>query len=268
MIDQLHTADSHLGRNVLSDLELARYERDGYFIVRNMVTDERLAVMSAYIDEALSPLTAPVEFEADVQYPGAPVSREAPGGSTPRRLLNAYTRDRVFRDWARSPEVTQRIAQLIGSKHLVLSQNHHNCIMTKHPGYSSSTSWHQDIRYWSFDRPQLINVWLAIGEESESNGCLSVLPASHKLTLDRGRLDSALFLRTDLTENQALLETEVSALLNPGDVLFFDCQVFHAAGRNSSDQIKKSLVFTYHAADNHPIPDTRSDTTPGIAIDL
>lgn len=264
MIDQLPTTQDSL----LSDVELARFERDGYIIVNKMVAVEVLAAMSAYVDEALSPLMAPVEFEADVQYPGAPADRDAPGGSTPRRLFNAYTRDCVFRDWARSSELTQRIAQLIGSKHLVLSQNHHNCIMTKHPGYSSATLWHQDIRYWSFDRPQLVNAWLAIGEESMINGCMSVLPGSHKLTLDRGRLDSALFLRTDLEENRALLATEIPVLLYPGEVLFFDCQLFHAAGRNGSDQIKKSLVFTYHAADNQPIPETRSDATPGISIDV
>lgn len=264
MIDSL----SSVKHTLLSDLELARFERDGYLIVRNMVAESALQAMSAYVDEALSPLMAPVEFEADVQYPGAPAHRDAPGGSTPRRLFNAYTRDRIFREWGCSKALTQRIAQLLDSKHLVLSQNHHNCIMTKHPGYSSATSWHQDIRYWCFDRPALVNAWLAIGEESIENGCMSVLPGSHKLTLDRGRLDSALFLRTDLKENQSLLDTAKPVLLNPGDVLFFDCQVFHAAGRNRSDEIKKSLVFTYHTADNQPIPDTRSDTTPGINIDL
>ena len=252
----------------LSDLELARFHREGYLIVRSMVDSKTLAQMSAYIDEALSPLTAPVEFEADLQYPGAPLDRNAPGGSTPRRLLNAYTRDKVFRDWARSPAVTERIAQLLDSRQLVLSQNHHNCIMTKHPGYSSATAWHQDIRYWSFDKPELVNAWLAIGEETEENGGMAMLPGSHALTLDRGRLDSALFLRTDIEENQVLLDTQVTACLSPGDVLFFDCKVFHAAGRNCTNKIKKSLVFTYHDAGNQPIPVTRSDITPGIAIDL
>ncbi len=265
MINPLPTTKS---RGLLSDIELAQFQRDGYLIVRNVADDETLVAMSAYVDEALSPLTAPVEFEADVQYPGAPLNRDAPGGATPRRLLNAYTRDKVFRDWARSPAITKRVAKLLSSRQLVLSQNHHNCIMTKHPGYSSATSWHQDIRYWSFDKPELVNAWLAIGEEREANGCMAVLPGSHKLSLDRGRLDSALFLRTDIKANQALLDTQVTVALNPGDVLFFDCNVFHAAGRNRTDRIKKSLVFTYHDSSNRPIPATRSAMAPGIAIDL
>ncbi len=253
---------------LLSDIELARFQRDGYLIVRGIVDPSTIEQMSAYVDEALSPLMAPVEFEVDVKYPGAPIDRDAPGGATPRRLFNAYTRDRVFRDWARSPAITKRVGRLLNSQHIVLSQNHHNCIMTKHPGYSSATSWHQDIRYWSFDQPRLVNAWLAIGEETVENGCMSVLPGSQKLNLDRGRFDSELFLRTDIEENQELLATQIPLSLQSGDVLFFDCKVFHAAGRNTTQQVKKSLVFTYHDINNHPIPDTRSNNAPGIAIPL
>jgi phytanoyl-CoA hydroxylase len=153
-----------------------------------------------------------------------------------------------------------------GHEDVLLSQCHHNCLMTKHPGYSSATLWHQDIRYWSFDRPELVSVWLALGSEDEKNGALKVIPGSHLLELDRGRLDSALFLRTELEENQTLLASAQSVPLEPGDVLFFHCRLFHAAGMNLTDQVKQSLVFTYHAADNRPIPETRSALLPSIPL--
>ena len=41
-------------------------------------------------------------------------------------------------------------------------------------------------------------------------------------------------------------------------MLFFHSRTLHAAGRNVSDAVKRSLVFTYRAADNAPIPETRS----------
>ena len=61
-----------------------------------------------------------------------------------------------------------------------MSQAHHNCVMTKNPGYSSETHWHQDIRYWSFQQPELVSVWTALGREHKGNGCLRVLPGSHQ----------------------------------------------------------------------------------------
>ena len=77
-----------------------------------------------------------------------------------------------------------------------------------------------------------------------------------------------LFLRTDLEENQALLEAAETVTLEAGDVLFFHCRLFHAAGMNLTDEIKQSLVFTYHAADNRPIPETRSALLPSIPLSV
>jgi phytanoyl-CoA hydroxylase len=138
--------------------------------------------------------------------------------------------------------------------------------MTKHPGFSSATLWHQDIRYWSFDRPELISVWLALGDEVAANGALQMIPGSHREQLDRGRLDAELFLRPELPENQELIDSAVLVELRAGDVVLFDAQTFHAAGMNRSDVVKLSAVFTYHREDNHPIPGTRSANYPSLPV--
>ena len=67
-----------------------------------------------------------------------------------------------------------------------------------------------------------------------------------------------LFFRTDLAANQALLERAVDVELSCGDVLFFHCRLLHAAGRNLSSQVKRSLVFTYNRQDNPPLAGSRS----------
>lgn len=245
--------------------EAAQFSRDGYQIVRGLVPAEACAQMRASAERDLAAAVPPVEYEADMQYPGAPQSLEAPGGRTVRRLLQAYARDAGFREWAIASPIVARLKQLLGPQ-IALSQAHHNCVMTKDPAYSSLTSWHRDIRYWSFERPELVSVWLALGEERRDNGCLLLLPGSHAMHFDAARLDAALFLRTDLTENAALLETQVCAELHPGDVLFFHCRLFHAAGHNRAAQTKFSVVFTYHAMSNPPLPGTRSAAVPEIPL--
>jgi phytanoyl-CoA hydroxylase len=77
-------------------------------------------------------------------------------------------------------------------------------------------------------------------------------------------VDHALFLREDVAENRTLISTHVTPLLEPGDVVFFHCRTFHAAAANRTGQTKFSLVFTYHALDNSPLPGTRSAATPSI----
>lgn len=245
--------------------QVAQFSRDGYQIVRGLVPAEACARMRASAERDLAAAVPPVEYEADTQYPGAPPSLEAPGGRTVRRLLQAYARDAGFREWATAAAITTRLKQLLGPR-IALSQAHHNCVMTKDPAYSSLTSWHRDIRYWSFERPELVSVWLALGEERRDNGCLLLLPGSHAMDFDATRLDEAQFLRPDLAENAALLQTRICAELNPGDVLFFHCRLFHAAGSNRTAHTKFSVVFTYRALDNPPLPGSRSAGQPDVIL--
>jgi len=249
----------------LSSRECAAFQRDGYLVARGRAPADRLSALRAQAMSQLAAGTGPAEYEADLHYPGAPASRAAPGGNTARRLLQAYDRGALFSDWAAAPEVVEPLRQLLGPA-VMLSRAHHNCVMTKQPRYSSVTGWHHDIRYWSFQRPELISEWLALGREYPDNGCLSFLPGTHALEIGPPRLDSELFLREDLPENQALIATRETPELQPGDVVFFHCRTFHAAGSNHTDAVKLSLVYTYHAADNHPLPGTRSASVPSVRL--
>ncbi len=242
------------------------FARDGYLVIPGLCPPNLLADMRTCALAHLNPVLGPAEFEADLGYPGAPAGPDEPGGGTPRRLLHAYSRSQVFRDWAAGKLIGDHLRRLFGREDVYLSQCHHNCIMTKHPGHSSATMWHQDIRYWSFDRPELISVWLALGLETSENGALKFIPGSHRVDVEQGRLDSALFLRTDLEENQVMIEKAKSLELEQGDVLFFHCRSFHAAGMNLTDELKLSVVFTYHTGDNNPISRTRSARLPGVLL--
>lgn len=248
----------------LTEDKIEAFRTHGFIIERGLASPSVCKDMLDVIHSSVSPPLAPVEFETDVQYPGAPQSRTSLGGGTPRRLLHAYTRDQVFRHWAKSEQVVNRVSELLETEHVEMSQNHHNCIMTKYPGFSSSTAWHQDIRYWLFDQPNLVSVWLALGDEHENNGGLRLIPGSHIETLDRGRFDAMFFLRQDLPENQPLIDSAIAADLSQGDTLFFHSGVFHAAGQNQTENTKTSLVFTYHAKDNQPLEGTRSANYPDI----
>ena len=252
--------------NAMHDLSPDTFQRDGYLVVRSLVDRPGVDEMRETVLRALHPLQGPAEFETDVGYPGSPASRDADGGNTPRRLLHAYSRGPIFRRWAVAPELGSTLRGVMREERIEMSQCHHNCVMTKHPGFSSSTAWHQDIRYWSFDAPELVSVWIALGPEREENGALQVIPGSHRPHLDRGRFDRHLFLRPELEENRALIDTAALVELEAGDVLFFHCRLFHAAGQNRSGEVKLSTVFTYHAADNRPIPGTRSDRYPSVPV--
>ena len=109
-------------------------------------------------------------------------------------------------------------------------------------------------------------MWTALVREHPGNGCLRVLPGSHRMEFLPDRFDAELFLRPEYPANRALIATQCTVELEPGDVLFFHCRLLHAAGDNREAQTKFSLVATYHAADNRPLAGTRSASLPDVPL--
>jgi phytanoyl-CoA hydroxylase len=237
----------------------------GYVVLPRFVPRSGLSKLNAAAREGLAARADPLEFEADLQYPGAPPSRTAAGGETVRRLLDAYARDPVFAEWGTANALRDWMENYFGESTL-MSRVHHNCMMTKHPLYGSLTGWHRDIRYWSFEREDLVSVWLALGEECNDNGALWMVPGSHRMALDADRFDESKFFRADRADNAQIIRTAVSPRLAAGDAVFFHCNTLHSAGKNLSDAVKFSLVYTYYGRSNGPKPGTRSASKPAVEL--
>ena len=172
----------------LSVAEWERFQRDGFLVFRQLIPAAIREQMLAVTLDGVQREIGPVEYEAELHYPGAPPSLAAEGGRTIRRLKQAHSRHAVFTQWLSDHELVDRLADLLGPK-LVMPLAHHNCIMTKQPKFSSDTGWHQDIRYWAYQRPDLISVWISLVPERVENGCLRVIPGSHRMSfvVRRGR---------------------------------------------------------------------------------
>ncbi|WP_434300026.1 phytanoyl-CoA dioxygenase family protein [Corallococcus exiguus] len=242
---------------MLSPAAIQTFAETGYLVFRTFVGVDLCERMRAAIQEQLASGDGPVEYEADVAYPGSPASIDAEGGRTVRRLLKAHGRAPLFAAWFDDARMVEALGQLLDGP-AVQARAHHNCVMTKQPRFSSDTGWHQDVRYWAFTRPELISTWLALGAETPENGGLKVLPGTHRMQFAPERYDAKLFLRPDLPENAALIEGARYVRLSPGDVLLFHARLFHAASRNHTADTKYSVVATYRRTDNLPVPGSRS----------
>jgi phytanoyl-CoA hydroxylase len=253
-------------KNILSEQQVHEFIRDGYIVLPGLLTADVIANCIQITDEHKTSQVPPFELEADVSYPGAPKSRQSEGGKTIRRLLDAYTRNNCFANIAAKTEVLNAIQQLLRSDEVYLNPNHHNCVMTKEPAYSSQTNWHRDTRYWSFNNKYLINAWFALGSEQQENGGMLVLPGSHRWEVENDALDAAQFLRDDHESNKARLSLAKNIDLNAGDCLLFSAHCFHAAGKNVTHLSKYSLVFTYHGDMTQSLPNSKSSRRDSIRL--
>lgn len=253
---------------MLSSKQIEFFKTNGYLVLLG-AGQAALTELKTEAQQQLQSLQAPLELEAEVGYPGAPKAIAQPGGQTVRRLLQASQRSVVWHQWATSEQAKAWLSPLLNhnaSTNVWLNPNHHNCLMTKSPRYSSDTGWHQDMRYWQFRHGLLVSMWLALGSERSENGGLQVIPGSHLAQFSADQFDDSKFFRCDLKQNHPWLESATSVDLNAGDVLLFDSRLLHKASRNHSDKTKMSLVFTYHGEGNYPLVGSRSATLPEIKL--
>ncbi len=158
-------------------------------------------------------------------------------GVRPEKLVSAHIEgqndegvrgSRAFLDLARDPEIVDMVAQLIGDD-VILWGCH---VFSKPGGDGYETPWHQDGHYWPIRPLATCTVWLALDRSDRDNGCLQVIPGSHR---DKALKDHLHEDRDDLVLSQRMAadtfdETQAVALeLDPGQMSFHDVYMIHGA---------------------------------------
>lgn len=119
-------------------------------------------------------------------------------------------------------------------------------LFVKGPGMPGQ-AWHQDERYIPTRDRSLVGAWIALDDATVDNGCLWVLPGSHRTgfvhpTRAHGRPDE--FDTADEAygfDDGGAIPVEVPA----GSVVFFNGYLLHRSLRNRSDGFRRALVNHY-----------------------
>jgi chlorinating enzyme len=84
-----------------------------------------------------------------------------------------------------NPELAERVASILGP-HLVLWRLN---FQLKPPlsdqkewnyGWDTSFPWHQDCAYFQPSPNVILSAWIAVDEVNKDNGCIRIIPGSHK----------------------------------------------------------------------------------------
>ncbi len=115
--------------------------------------------------------------------------------------------------------------------------------MNKPAGRGTWLPWHQDI--WTvFDRPPLLTAWTALDPATKANGCVQVIPGSHK----RGHINPAHesgFLTGELSEQHCRPEEVVHVEMEAGEIALFHNFLLHASDVNRSEAARRAFSVCY-----------------------
>jgi len=157
------------------------------------------------------------------------------------------TQPQLYFHWAYElathPKVLDFIEDIIGPNILV----HSASIFFKPPRATGFISWHQDGFYWRLSEPRLVSAWIALTDSTSQNGCMRVIPATHRHQLPHTQNRSAdNMLLSGLTVEAGFDPAQaVDVVLKVGELSLHHVNAVHGSNPNVSDTERYGFAVRY-----------------------
>jgi ectoine hydroxylase-related dioxygenase (phytanoyl-CoA dioxygenase family) len=234
--------------------ERRAYDEDGFFVRERAFGAEEVADLSDAAECAVARAAAGVPSGDDYvidgnryrEAAGSTIQFEHRPGSETIRVVEPFhhldTRlDRLIDD----ARVVEPARELVGDERVALFTDKLNL---KRPREGSRFRWHQDSPYWAHffpDVERLPNLMLSLDDANEANGCLRIIPGSHRLGMLPG-LEGQGVLGPLFTDPEFFdASRRVPVIMAAGSILFFGASTVHGSEPNESTERRRALVFTY-----------------------
>ncbi len=223
----------------ISNEQIRQYRDQGFVLVREFFdrTDIDMLSRAAKEDRVLDQHSVS--------------SRDGEGGQVRLSLWN-HPGDTIYGMFARCESVVNTAEEILGGE----VYHYHSKMIMKDAKVGGAWTWHQDYGYWYENGvlfPLLTSAYVAVDPATKENGCMQVIPHSHEL----GRIEHVLSgdqagadkdRVAEILKRLPLLYVE----MEPGDTLFFDCNLLHRSDQNLSENPRWSMICCYNAARNNP----------------
>jgi hypothetical protein len=238
---------------VLSREQVDAFWRDGYLMVDGAVTPAELTALRGEIDKWVeesrghsAPFGPPCVDGRPRFDMGTEHTATAPAL---RRINNPSDISEAYRGVMANARMVDMVADLIGPD----VKFHHCKINLKLTGAKTEVAYHQDFAYTPHTNDDIVTALLFLDDIDENNGCLTVVPGSHKgpmLSLfDGDRFTGGV---APAAEKKALAES-IPCVGKAGAVCLMHTRLLHGSAANRANQARGLYICVYTAADAVPI---------------
>lgn len=224
------------------------YEDNGYLVIRRLVDNESLAKYDQRFKEICSKAVT-VPFLTVMRDVGVAKDRRSVALVT---KIQGFQEDDVLFSYCTLPEIIQYVTSFTGPDIMAM----HTMLISKPPDPGTKSSrhpMHQDLHYFPF-RPadRIVCSWTAMEHVHRANGCLVVVPGSHKGSLLpheyprwEGGVNKMYHGIQDYDPDAYRVHLEMEA----GDTVFFHPLLIHGSGMNRTRGSRNAI--SCHYASSH-----------------
>ena len=231
---------------MLSDEQWDAFAREGYMRLGALLTPEEVAALRDRADDlargAVVNEHVLLQLDTGGAYDELPeAAQRLDGDARLYRKIQGLETDDAFWPLVSHPVALEICARMYGP-HAPVSI-FRAMVMNKPAGQGTTLPWHQDGgEVWQLDRDPLVTVWVALDDATRANGCMDVVPGSH-----RGGLVTA--QGSTLSEGDAEIQCppdRVMALEVPaGHGVLLHNWLIHRSGVNPSPSPRRAFTACY-----------------------
>jgi ectoine hydroxylase-related dioxygenase (phytanoyl-CoA dioxygenase family) len=214
--------------------QVRQHEEQGYLVVPRLFSSEEVAALREHYMRLRERGTYPGDF-AGVDPTSADPLKRFP------RMIHMHRWDDVSLRWMIDARLNACLTQLLGVEPFAVQ----TMLYFKPPG-ARGQALHQDQYYLCTEPGTCMAAWLTLDDADEENGCMQVVPGSHRLPV---LCTEAADIRVSFTDIQVPVPDSVPVAPVPmkaGDVLFFNGSLIHGSYPNTSkDRFRRALIGHY-----------------------
>ncbi|XP_046534943.1 phytanoyl-CoA dioxygenase, peroxisomal isoform X2 [Equus quagga] len=219
------------------------YEENGFLVIKKLVSDADIERFRNEFEricrKEVKPMGLMVMRDVTIAK-----SEYVPSEKMITKVQDFQEDEELFR-YCTLPEILKYVECFTGPNIMAM----HTMLINKPPDSGKKTSrhpLHQDLHYFPF-RPSnnIVCAWTAMEHIDRNNGCLVVLPGTHKGSLKPHDYPQW----QDYDENN----TRVHLVMEKGDTVFFHPLLIHGSGRNKTQGFRKAISCHFASANCHYI---------------
>ena len=185
-------------------------------------------------------------LDGTAKGPGKPVMMHNLSGDSAApvwQVVNIWEASEPYRRLISNPAITAAVAQLTGASCLRIW---HDQIQYKPAARGGVNMWHQDAPLWPVLAPMTeVSAWVALDDVDEDNGCMSMVPGSHRWG-DHMDYLASLPAFDALPKSFHGHRVEVRTCpVRSGEVHFHHALTWHASPANGSGRPRRAIALHF-----------------------
>lgn len=234
---------------MITESQWRDYDEHGYLKLGKLLDDHDLKALQDRID-AIMLGTADIDYNRLLmqldsrtgEYADAGVQSNGHKGATLdyRKIQNLEV-DPLFDEYVGRPIFREICAREYGADAPIACFR--AMFMNKPSNLGTKLPWHQDA-WTDLDRQPLITVWTALDPATRENGCVEVIPGSHKQGLVNPEHSSG-FLSDEQIQEQVKPDKIEYLELAPGEVVLLHNWLLHSSDVNRSPVSRRAFSVCY-----------------------